>query len=140
MLVSLKLITYWVLERGISIAIVADGAMAVLVVVVSPGTREEEFGEDKLTLMPVAALTLWSIAMTMAENRGNNQLKKKNMWSLDWKTPLIERRGRVSKFNKQNYVKQREKSRQYRDRSVTENRRAGMTAGRRICSKVEEPI
>jgi hypothetical protein len=47
-----------VLERGISIAIVADGAMAVLVVVVSPGTREEEFGEDKLTLMPVAALTL----------------------------------------------------------------------------------
>jgi len=66
-----------VLERGISIAIVADGAMAVLVVVVSPGTREEEFGEDKLTLMPVAALTLWSITMTMAENRGNNQLKKK---------------------------------------------------------------
>jgi len=53
---------------------------------------------------------------------------------------LIERRGRVSKFNKQNYVKQREKSRQYRDRSVTENRRAGMTVGRRICSKVEEPI
>jgi hypothetical protein len=76
----------------------------------------------------------------MAENRGNNQLKKKNMRSLDCKTHLIERRGRVSKFNKQNYVKQREKSRQYRDRSVTENRRAGMTVGRRICSKVEEPI
>jgi hypothetical protein len=41
-----------VLERGIRTAVAADGAMAVLVVVVSPGTGEEEFGEKGLTLMP----------------------------------------------------------------------------------------
>ena len=46
------------LERGIITVVAADGAMAVLVVVVSPGTGEEEFGEEGLTLMPVAVLTI----------------------------------------------------------------------------------
>jgi hypothetical protein len=56
-LVSLRLITCWVLERGIRAAVTADGAMAVLVAVVSPGTGENEFGEEGLTLMLVATLT-----------------------------------------------------------------------------------
>jgi hypothetical protein len=38
LLISLRLITYWVLERGIRIAVATDGAMVVLVAVVSPGT------------------------------------------------------------------------------------------------------
>ena len=46
------------LERGIRAAVTADGAMAVLVVVVSPGTREKEFGGEELTLMPAAALVV----------------------------------------------------------------------------------
>jgi len=57
-LVSLRLITCWVLERGIRAAVTADEAMAVLVAVVSPGTREKEFGGEELTLMPAAALVV----------------------------------------------------------------------------------
>jgi len=57
-LVSLRLITCWVLERGIRTVVAAEGAMAVLVAVVSPGTGEEEFGEEGLTLMPAAVLTV----------------------------------------------------------------------------------
>jgi hypothetical protein len=53
----LRLITYWVLERGIRTAVAAEGAMAVLVAVVSPGTGEEEFEEEGLTLMPATILT-----------------------------------------------------------------------------------
>jgi hypothetical protein len=45
-----------VLERGISV-IIAEGVMVVLVAVVSPGTRENEFGEGELTLMPATTLT-----------------------------------------------------------------------------------
>jgi hypothetical protein len=52
-LVSLRLIICWVLERGIlRTAVVAEEAMAVLVAVVSPGTGEEEFGEEGLTVTP----------------------------------------------------------------------------------------
>jgi hypothetical protein len=57
-LVSLKLITCWVLERGIRAAVTADGAVAVLVNVVSPGTREKQFGGEELTFMPAAALVV----------------------------------------------------------------------------------
>jgi hypothetical protein len=57
-LVSLRLITCWVLERGIGTVVAAEGAMAVLVVVVSPGTGQEEFGEEGLTLMPAVVLTV----------------------------------------------------------------------------------
>jgi len=59
------LITYWVLERGMSVVVAADGAMAVLVAIVSPGTRENEVGEEGLTLMPTTTLTDRSIAITV---------------------------------------------------------------------------
>ena len=53
------------LERGISFAIAAEGVMAVLVAIVSPGTEENEFGEERLILMPAASLTDGSIAITV---------------------------------------------------------------------------
>ena len=59
------MITCWVLERGISFAIAAEGVMAVLVAIVSPGTEENEFGEEGLILMPAALLTDGSIAITV---------------------------------------------------------------------------
>ena len=46
------------LERGIRAAVTADGAVVVLVNVVSPGTREKQFGGEKLTFMPAAALVV----------------------------------------------------------------------------------
>jgi len=57
-LVSLRLITCWVLERGIRATVVVKGAMAVLVAVVSPGTGEKEFRGEELTLMPAEALAV----------------------------------------------------------------------------------
>lgn len=61
------MITCWVLERGISAAVATKGAMAVLVAVVSLGTGENEFGEEGLPLMPVAALTNGCIAITVTD-------------------------------------------------------------------------
>ena len=58
MLVSLRLITCWVLERGISTDVAADGVMALSDAIVSPRTGEEEFGEDELTLMPAVVVTV----------------------------------------------------------------------------------
>jgi hypothetical protein len=55
------------LERGMSVVVAADGAMAVLVAIVSPGTRENEVGEEGLTLMPTTTLTDRSIAITVTE-------------------------------------------------------------------------
>jgi len=49
----------------------------VLVVVVSPGTGENEFGEEGLTLMPVATLTNGCIAITVTEKR-SKMTKKLN--------------------------------------------------------------
>ena len=46
------------LERGIRTAVAVEGAMAVLVAVVSPGNGKEEFGEERLTLMLAAVLTI----------------------------------------------------------------------------------
>jgi hypothetical protein len=56
-----------VLERGMSVVVAADRAMAVLVAIVSPGTRENEVGEEGLTLMPTTTLTDRSIAITVTE-------------------------------------------------------------------------
>jgi hypothetical protein len=56
-----------VLERGMSVVVAADGAMAVLVAIVSPGTRENEVGEEELTLMPTTTLADRSIAITVTE-------------------------------------------------------------------------
>jgi len=50
-----------------SVVVAADGAMAVLVAIVSPGTRENEVGEEGLTLMPTTTLTDRSIAITVTE-------------------------------------------------------------------------
>jgi len=47
-----------VLERGIRGAVVVEGAMAMLVAVVSLGTGEKEFRGEELTLMPAAALVV----------------------------------------------------------------------------------
>jgi hypothetical protein len=47
-----------VLERGIRGAVVVEGAMAMLVAVVSLGTREKEFRGEELTLMPAATLVV----------------------------------------------------------------------------------
>ena len=58
MLASLRLITCWVLERGIRGAVVVEGAMAMLVAVVSLGTGEKEFRGEELTLMPAATLVV----------------------------------------------------------------------------------
>jgi len=44
--------------------------LVVLVVVVSPGTGENEFGEEQLTLMSAAALTDGSITVTVIEKSG----------------------------------------------------------------------
>jgi hypothetical protein len=57
-------------EERISATVAADGAMVVLVVVVSPGTGENEFGEEELTLMSAAALTDGSITVTVIEKSG----------------------------------------------------------------------
>jgi hypothetical protein len=56
-----------VLERGISVVVAADGVMVVLVAIVSPGTRENEVGEEGLTLMPTTTLADRSIAITVIE-------------------------------------------------------------------------
>jgi hypothetical protein len=56
-----------VFERGIIIVVAADGVMVVLVAIVSPGTRENEVGEEELTLMPTTTLTDRSIAITVTE-------------------------------------------------------------------------
>jgi len=50
-----------------SVVVAADGAMAVLVAIVSPGTRENEVGEEGLTLMPTTTLTDRSIAIIVTE-------------------------------------------------------------------------
>jgi hypothetical protein len=67
---SLRLITCWVLEKRISAIVTADGAMVVLVVVVSPGTGENEFGEEGLTLMLAATLTDGSITVAVTKKSG----------------------------------------------------------------------
>jgi hypothetical protein len=61
------LITCWVLERRIRVVVAADGAMAVLVAVVSPGTREKEFGGRELTLMSAATLAVGSMTTMVIE-------------------------------------------------------------------------
>ena len=55
------------LERGISVVVATDRVMVVLVAIVSPGTRENEVGEEELTLMPTTTLTDRSIAITVTE-------------------------------------------------------------------------
>ena len=55
------------LERGISVVVAADRVMVVLVAIVSPGTRENEVGEEGLTLMPTTTLTDRSIAIIVTE-------------------------------------------------------------------------
>jgi hypothetical protein len=45
-----------VLQRGISI-VASEKVMAVLIAVMSLGTRENQFVEGELTLMPTATLT-----------------------------------------------------------------------------------
>lgn len=58
------------LEKRISASVAAHGAMVVLVVVVSPTTGENEFGEEGLTLISAAALTDGSITVTVTEKSG----------------------------------------------------------------------
>ena len=58
------------LEKGISAIVATDGAMAVLVAIVSLGTKKNEFGEERLTLMSTAALIDGSIVVTMTSNSG----------------------------------------------------------------------
>ena len=58
------------LKKRRSATVAADGAMVVLVVVVSPGTWENEFGEEGLTLMSAATLTDGSITVTVTEKSG----------------------------------------------------------------------
>ena len=81
------------MERGIRTVVAAEGAMAVLVAVVSPGTGEEEFGEEGLTLMPAAVLTVWSMMITdgypakpVTERRNNEavacDIEQKEEWFL----------------------------------------------------------
>lgn len=63
-------------ERGICVVVAVEEVMVVLIVVVRPGAGENEFGEERLTLMPVTALTDGSIVITVTCQISSSKMAK----------------------------------------------------------------
>jgi hypothetical protein len=63
-------------EKGISVVVAVEEVMVVLIVVIRPGAGENEFGEERLTLMPVAALTDGSIVITVTGQISSSKMAK----------------------------------------------------------------